>query len=400
MKMGTHRTLQKKLTLRLPIPQERVDRVRVRLPIVFGVIGRGWQQELGRQALMEAFARDVPVFIPQESLPSESKLGRPRVRQVARNIFEVTNVFSLRRHRLGRRMPRLAGAVDGRLLLDVLKSAGVRDFVYWLGIADTTMLFGMPKKRLVFDCVDPCFLPELTEVHAREERLVAKSAQAAFCSAEVLFRKVRAFNRATSLLRNACSLHTYQAVWNTPTIPPRCIRESSSPVVGYMGTIDWRFDAEAVEIAARRLPGFNFVLVGRVNRDQEGRLAQLRRLKNVIFAGSVSYEEGHRYVANFDAAIIPFIPDKVNDGINPCKMYMHLVAGTPVVATRIHECTLIPELVHAAPDPRSFADAIAEAVKSDSHDAVRRRVEYGLQNTWEDRADSAAAHMLEAGLFD
>jgi len=129
-----------------------------------------------------------------------------------------------------------------------------------------------------------------------------------------------------------------------------------------MGTFDGRVDAGILTEAARRIPEFTFALIGRINVDQEQRLKDLRSLHNVVMPGAVSVEEGRAYTAAFDVGLIPFIPNAMNDAINPVKMYMYLMAGKPVVSTWIRECRRHSPCVRAAESVDDFVAAIREAI--------------------------------------
>jgi len=206
-------------------------------------------------------------------------------------------------------------------------------------------------------------------------------------------------NRKTCLLPNACARDTLLAVANSPDALPEPLRGRPRPIVGCLGTYDWRVDVEALRAAALRSPEYTFALVGRVNGDQEARLAPLRSLQNIVMPGAVTYEEGHRYCAAFDIGIIPFIAGEMGDGINPVKMYMYLAMGKPVVSTWLRECVRHGAYVCAARDAAGFADTVPRAITEDSKARAAARKAFAGRNRWEDRAVEAIERLRVEGLL-
>ena len=197
----------------------------------------------------------------------------------------------------------------------------------------------MSLDRLIFDCIDPCFVKEDQEKFDRNEAAIAKRATLIFCTARSLHERMLAQNSRSFLVPNGCHVETYEACRSPATLLlTSSLRGRKRPYIGYMGTVDWRFDAATVTEVARQMPDCTFVVVGRVNQDQETNIRELRQLANVVITGAASYDEGHAYTKAFDVGIVPFIPGPMNDAINSVKMYMYLAAGKPVVSTWLAEC--------------------------------------------------------------
>ena len=241
---------------------------------------------------------------------------------------------------------------------------------------------------MIYDCIDPCFDSAAQAQFDREEACVARQARLIFCTAEVLRERMQALHSKVYLLPNACSEDEY-APSRLELLPrPACLVGNRLPVVGYMGTFDSRVDVELLVEAARQLPEFRFVLVGRINSDQTARVEPLRSLKNVAMPGAVSREEGLAYVAAFDIGLVPFLAGPVGDAINPVKMWMYLRAGKPVVSTWLRECRNASPWATAAPDVAGFVQAIRNAAV-DPTAGADSRIHYARMNTWSVRAENA-----------
>lgn len=352
---------------------------------MFAGIGDGYSDYPGRQLLLHKLADYGPVFFLRWRQKGEKWWLSPRVKKIRNNTFEVQNAFTHRNSRL-RKLGRISGIIDGWLLRKILRQHGVTEFVYWLSVPEPHLLWGMPCDCLVYDCVDPCFIPEEQQKFDEKECDVARKAKIVTCTAQSLYKRIKSINSKCYLLPNACSMETYEAKVNDEIIELPLLKNKPRPYIGYMGTVDWRFDVDAIRYAARTLPQYTFVIVGRVNSDQEARVAELRRCTNVIFVGAVARREGDAYVNAFDVGTIPFIPGRTSYDINPVKLYMYLVAGKPVVSTSINECRLHSEFVSVANTPAEFAALINAAAQNDDLSSREARIEFGLKNRWEDRA--------------
>ncbi|HLK58710.1 MAG TPA: glycosyltransferase [Chthonomonadaceae bacterium] len=374
----------------------------MRVPIVYFYPGCRWEMPPGRHRLiMDAMAQHHPVIFLESPQHSGRLLEtkRPRIEKRHDNLTVIHNAFGFRYARLGKKLGRLSAALDARWMHRELRTLGVTDYVYWLSANAPNALWGMRTERLVFDCIDPCFEPEGQEQFDRMEAEVVRQAKVVFCTAEALHEKLQRQHPHTYLVPNACAPEAYHPDATRPLSIPEPLKARPRPVVGFMGTFDWRVDTALLTEAAKRLPEYTFALLGRVNREQEGAVRELRGLPNVLMPGSVSEAEGFAYTAAFDVGLIPFLPGPINDAINPVKMYMYLVAGKPVVSTWVRECVRHAPYVRAAENTEAFVGAIRQAVADNDAAAVTARIAFALQNTWDVRAREALKHLKANGVL-
>jgi glycosyltransferase involved in cell wall biosynthesis len=361
-----------------------------------------WDMVPARQRyLMEAMSAHCRVvFLNGPSLDGRwIEARRPRAERLSERLTVVHDSFCFRFSRLGRKIRPLSAVLDGAWLRQVLTEQGVSDYLFWVAAAQPAVLPGMRYRHLIYDCIDPCFIDSMQPRFDRAEMYLARRASVVFCTAESLLERMRAVNAEAHLLPNACSLEEYVPHSARTIARPELLRGRPTPVIGYMGTVDWRLDTATLLAAARRLPQFTFAIVGRINNDRRADAAALRALPNVVMPGPVSLEEGRAYAAAFDVGIIPFLPGHIADAINPVKMYMYLAGGKPVVSTWCRECRNHEPLVRAARTPEEFASALVRAASENSPADVALRVEFARLNTWKDRADSAVAILRRLGIF-
>ncbi|MCW3097588.1 MAG: hypothetical protein JWL77_3206 [Chthonomonadaceae bacterium] len=373
-----------------------------RLPIVYLYPGSTFKSDVSRQTkITEALAEHTTVVFVQvaEYTHNFAKVPAPTIRQAGKNILVVENALGYLKNRLGKRLGPVHGMLDGRNLHNLLRTHGIDEYVYWLSVPIPELLEGMRTDRLVYDCIDPCMIAsEQANYDAAEARVAARS-KVVFCTAEILLERMQKLHNKTFLLNNGSAPEDFAAESAADLPLPKPLQGRPRPIVGYMGTIDWRVDVETILEAARALPDYTFCIAGRVNHDQEHRVTELRTLPNVVMPGSVSIEEGPAYNAAFDVGLIPYLPGDIGDSINPVKMYMYLTMGKPVVTTWVRECRNNRPLVSATRTPEEFAEAIRQAV-SEQGDAQRSaRIAFAHTNTWQVRAETAIQYLEEAGLF-
>jgi glycosyltransferase involved in cell wall biosynthesis len=376
--------------------------VGTQVPVVYLYPRSTWRGNTGRQQFItEALSHEVPVVVLETPGPLRRLLDirRPRAQQAAPNILVVRDALALRGNRWWRRLGSFAARVDAAQLHRELRRHGVREYVLWLSAPQPQLLTGLRVDRLVYDCIDPCFNPERQEEFDRAEYAVAAEAEIVFCTAQILLDRMAQVHADAHLLNNAASPELYAEEQATGDVRPEPLRGRPGPVVGYLGTIDWRIDCETLTTAAKALPDYTFCIAGRVNADQEHRVAELRSLPNVVMPGAVPTEEGAAYNNAFDVGVIPFLPGYVGDGINPVKMYMYLLAGNPVVSTWLNECRLAEPHVTATRTPAEFVEALRKAVSEPDEHAREARVAFALANTWGHRAHEAVALLRERGLL-
>jgi glycosyltransferase involved in cell wall biosynthesis len=381
--------------LKIGIPMAVLSGVRTAL--VFGVLlDNGETDWPGRNQLMIALSAHVPVIL-LERVPGPRgllDLRRPRLEMLAPNLYVLRSALAVRSSRMGRRIVRLAAVLDGRWLRAELRAHGFDDFRLWLTVADPVLARGTPGSKLIYDCMDPNFLPDVQAAFDRKELALGRRASLVFASAATLFDRMKAVNPKTYLLPNAAPRPEQIAARGDL---PNELRERAGPLVGYLGTVDWRFAPDPVAAAARALPAVTFAIVGRVNADQTSRVEVLTRLPNVVFCGPVSAAVGNACIAAFSVGIIPFEPSPTSDAINPVKMWMYLAAGLPVITTRLAECRNVPG-VTVAEDDEQFVTAITTALAAPSA-AAAERAAYASQQTWDDRAQAAFEIMRANGVL-
>lgn len=149
-------------------------------------------------------------------------------------------------------------------------------------------------------------------------------------------------------------------------------------VIGYVGTIQSRVDFELMRHVALAHPDKEFVFVGPVWNDAPDQI--VRDLPNVKFVGRVPYDELPKYLASFDAAIIPHKIDDLTRSMDPMKFYEYCAFGLPVISTQ--RLSDDPALVYYTKSQTEFSQAIDRAIAADNPELKNRRRAFAEQNSW------------------
>ncbi len=147
--------------------------------------------------------------------------------------------------------------------------------------------------------------------------------------------------------------------WLDAIAPPAWFAALPRPRLLYVGGLMGRLDTRLLLALARARPDASVVLLGRVI--DEGHVASLRGLPNVVFHDAVDREELRGVVAAADVGLVPHVVNAMTRGMSPLKAYEYVAAGLPVVATELPELTRLGErvLVRGAD---AFLDGVGEAL--------------------------------------
>ena len=251
-----------------------------------------------------------------------------------------------------------------RLLADFFLRAGVGAPVLWfytpaaLEFADT-----LPAAAVtIYDCMDElsAFQGASAELNRLEAALLDR-ADVVFTGGMSLYEAKRERHHNVHAFPSAVdAAHFGRARSRLPDPPDQAV--IPHPRIGFFGVIDERLDRDLVAEVARQRSDWQLILVGPVVKiDPES----LPRAPNIHYLGGKKYDDLPRYIANWDAAMMPFARNEATRFISPTKTPEYLAAGRPLVSTPITDVMRgwgHLEAVRIAATPAQFVDEAAFAL--------------------------------------
>jgi UDP-galactopyranose mutase len=272
-----------------------------------------------------------------------------------------------------------------RLLNCFLSDRGLERFDSWfytpMALSFTAHLH---PRVTVYDCMDELsgFLGAPPELIEREKELF-RVANVIFTGGQSIYESKRSKHSNVHAFPSSIDLPHFAQARMVQSDPPDQAG-IPHPRVGFFGVLDERFDSALVSEVALLRPHVHFVFLGPVVKIDP---AQLPTAPNIHYLGSKSYAELPRYLAGWEAAILPFAMNDSTRFISPTKTPEYLAAGKRVVSTPIKDVVTgygMIGLVEIAGAALEFATALDRAISA-GHDAEwTRRVERKLaESSWD-----------------
>lgn len=158
-----------------------------------------------------------------------------------------------------------------------------------------------------------------------------------------------------------------------------------SPILGYLGWIDYVMDIPLIEEVARRRPNWQWALIG-----HQSNLVQITA-PNVHFLGSKAYKDLPLYVRQIDVFVLPWRLDSefVRYG-SAIKVREYLATGKPVVIAPLYEYQNTPGLrFYRTAD--EFIAAVEDALTRDTPEDQQLRQSAVCGSTWDERTREVGA---------
>jgi teichuronic acid biosynthesis glycosyltransferase TuaH len=240
------------------------------------------------------------------------------------------------------------------------------------------LLGKLNEKLHVFYCYDG---PDTLRYGKRAETADKKLAAAAdglIVTSDYLADAMRHLSPDVTIVKNGVDFNMFNRyAKNKP-------HKKQRKKIGYIGSIDHRFDLETVEYAVQNLSNYEFEFVG----DQMNKCVanQLAKYSNVKFLPPVQANEVPALLYDCDVGLIPYQCNEYTKNIYPLKINEYLSVGVPVVLTSF---AFLPDFEHIVTFTKSkeeFCDAIVNEIKTDSKEKISQRTEFAQKTSWENRA--------------
>lgn len=256
-----------------------------------------------------------------------------------------------------------------RLLVEGLQqSFGGTPVIHWY-YTPMALRFArdLPNDLCVYDCMDELsafrFAP--AELESLERDLLAK-ADLVFTGGQSLFAAKRKLHGDVHCFPSSVDTqHFGQA--RTGLADPADQKDIGFPRIGFFAVIDERIDLNLIANAAAALPSVQFVMIGPTAKIDQN---DLPRAANLHWLGRKDYHELPAYMANWQAAWMPFALNKATRFISPTKTPEFLAAGLPVTTTAVPDvvATYGRKGLVAIADPEAIAATLRSSLLEPSSD--------------------------------
>jgi len=156
--------------------------------------------------------------------------------------------------------------------------------------------------------------------------------------------------------------------------------------VGFIGSLDPRFDIDTVEYTVRKLNHFDFEFTGDMRN--ETMKNRLKAYPNVLFFDPVKPDDVPELLSKYDVGIIPYIVNEVNKNIYPLKINEYLAVGVPVVMTPFASLPEFENMVSVSTDKDDFCAKLILETETDSTMKLSQRIIFASDNSWDARTES------------
>lgn len=241
------------------------------------------------------------------------------------------------------------------------------------------MLGRLNEKGAIYYCYDGMS----TEMHG-ERALVydeefSKRASGVIVTSDHLLQEKMRWNPKTFLVKNGVDIHLFLPFAKSNP------RSTDRKKVGYIGSIDERFDIETVEFAIQKMPGVDFELIGDLRNMEVYRA--LSKYPNVQFGAAVASTVVPELLSKCDVGMIPYRMNEVNKNIYPLKINEYLAVGVPVVLNRFASLPEFEGLVSFVENREEFVRCLQDELENDSSVRISKRIEFAKMNSWEQRTE-------------
>lgn len=208
----------------------------------------------------------------------------------------------------------------------------------------------------------------------------SKHADAIITTSDFLLKGKLKLNKNSFVVKNGVDFPVFSKWAKTE------VNTGSRKKVGFIGSLDPRFDIDTVEHTVKQLSNFDFEFTGDM-RNQTMR-ERLSAYPNVRFFDPVKPNDVPELLSKYDVGIIPYIVNDVNRNIYPLKINEYLAVGVPVVMTPFATLPEFERMVSVSADKDDFCQKLLMETETDTAERIKQRIEFASENSWDARTES------------
>ena len=208
-----------------------------------------------------------------------------------------------------------------------------------------------------------------------EKKLINK-VEAVLVTCTQFYDRIKKYRNNVYLINNATAIGTLNREYPNVIIEDLDKNLNNKKIFGYIGTIDYWFDFNVIEIILKHSSDNIILLIGdnKVKRYDH---------PNVLYLGVKKKELLPHYIRKFDCCLYPFKKNKLLETINPVKIYEYLAMNKPVIAVKSNETKIFSDYVKLYDDYQSLVGILNCELVEPFNKAQNR--DFINKNTWESR---------------
>jgi glycosyltransferase involved in cell wall biosynthesis len=225
------------------------------------------------------------------------------------------------------------------------------------------------------------------------ESRLCRSADLLFVGTQTAADRRKGVNPELHVVHHGADYGIFSKAQDPATEIPADLAALPRPVIGSVGVIDpARFDVDLVCGLAKAHPAWSFALVGPARADMD--LTRLKSCANVYLLGNRPIAELPGYLKGMDVTLIPYQCNQATKDIYPLKLQEYLAAGKPVVSAALPAVLPYGDVVAIAEGVDAFSAAIQAALSDTDAARVAARQAVAQANSWDQRIEEKAEHIL------
>lgn len=162
-------------------------------------------------------------------------------------------------------------------------------------------------------------------------------------------------------------------------------------IIGYYGAIASWFDYQMLINVAKKLPDYEFVLIG-PEYDHSISETKIKNISNIHLLGPKKFDDLPYYATKFDMFILPFVINDITNATNPIKIFEYMAMEKPIITSDLPECRKYKScLIYK--NEEEFVKLIKNNINNKDENYKNILKKEALENTWKEKA-----HIIETAL--
>jgi len=297
-------------------------------------------------------------------------------------------------------------ALVAYIICSIISIYQKRTIIFWFfGYFDPVFLLLPPLFRLhttIYDCVDIATNPHPSLAHylKKAEKSLLSHASLVVTNSHTLVRKLKPVRPDVIRvpLGFRIDMFTRPSKYSLPLSKDR-------PIIGFIGSIDYRVNFRLLHNLATHHPSWQFALIGPLFYDHftpslRTLMTNLLALPNVYHT-QVNPRHIPSILSQFSVAVIPYdMSVPLSRYAYPMKIMEYFYAQKPIVTAPIYELMRLTPLIRVARNNTDWTRAIQQALRHPpSSHHFRQMKHIAKENTWEKKIRSIQDELAYLGIL-